>query len=622
MTTSSPSLAHIAPQVRLEQIRLLLGGMRSSLVPGLLLAALLTWSLWPTAPLVWLQLWCVAVMAGRLVNVAHAELTLRRGPVPDEAGRLTGRLMLLNTYEGLAWGALPWIALDSATSAGSVLIIASMAGIVGNALSLLASVGRVFLCFAGSLLGLVLIKLWLLDDPAYEALAMAGVLYLAGLLGWARNAWQSARASILLRFENLDLVGRLQAEWEKAQAAQQQAEQANQAKSRFLAAASHDLRQPVHALGLFLDVLARGRPDDRAAVLENAAAAQQAAAEMLDTLLDFSRIEAGVITPRHVVLPLQPLLYKLEKELAYQADAKGIVYRSRETRLHVLSDPALLELMLRNLIANAIRYTERGGLLIGCRRRGATVQIDVYDTGIGIPPDQQQAVFLEFHQLGNPERDRRKGLGLGLAITQGLARSLGHELTLASRPGRGSLFRLHLPLARPSALGTSHTLAVSPPVHGQLAGRRVLVLDDDEAVRLAMQQLLIDWGCLCAVAESLEQALEQARRQPPELIVSDYRLRGETNGAEAIARLREALGRALPALILTGDTAPQRLREVARSGIPLLHKPVSPARLNQALLECLAEVTAATPADTAAPRPGEPETGPSPRPGRPGCAPP
>ena len=233
-----------------------------------------------------------------------------------------------------------------------------------------------------------------------------------------------------------------------AEEAQLVAERANAAKSKFLAAASHDLRQPIHAQGLFLGVLARSELTVyQRELLSSARAALEASGEMLNTLLDFSRIEAGVIKPQIRSFLLQPLLNKIENEFAPQADAKGLVYRTRETFLAVQSDPMLVELILRNLVSNAIRYTEHGGVLVGCRQRGNKVVLEVWDTGIGIEPTHQQEVFREFHQLGNPERDTRKGLGLGLAISDGLARALNHGLSLASKPGRGTVFRLTVPNA-------------------------------------------------------------------------------------------------------------------------------------------------------------------------------
>jgi CheY-like chemotaxis protein len=205
----------------------------------------------------------------------------------------------------------------------------------------------------------------------------------------------------------------------------------------------------------------------------------------------------------------------------------------------------------------------------------------VWDTGIGIAPQDQKEVFREFHQLGNPERDRRKGLGLGLAIAEGLSRTLGHDLSLVSIPQRGSVFRITLPVdtsipAAQLAMAQSKT---------RLLNARLLVIDDDEIVREGMLYLLRDWGCECEAAESIEEALALARINAPNVVISDYRLREQRTGVEAIAALRALLGDALPALLITGDTAPERLREAQASGIPLLHKPVSPSKLYRKLVE-------------------------------------
>lgn len=370
-----------------------------------------------------------------------------------------------------------------------------------------------------------------------------------------------------------------------AEKAQREAEQANAAKSKFLAAASHDLRQPIHAQGLFLDVLSRTELSAyQRELLACARAASKASGEMLNTLLDFSRIEAGVVKPQPQPFLLQPLFNKIEHEFAPQADAKGLVYRSRETHLAAHSDPILVELVLRNLVSNAIRYTELGGVLVACRRRADQAVLEVWDTGLGIEPAHQEEVFREFHQLGNPERDSRKGLGLGLAISDGLARTLGHCLSLASTPGRGTVFRLALPIAA-AALPSSGQGAAQG--HAGRLNVRILVIDDDEAVRAAMLHLLRNWGCECEVAETIEEALALARVQAPDVVVSDYRLREQRTGAEAIASLRALFGGSLPALLITGDTAPERLRDAQASGIPLLHKPVSPSQLHRGLLEVL-----------------------------------
>ncbi len=579
---SAPNILRLADgRTLVEQLRLQLGNMGSSVAPAILLALLLVWTLSNDSNALALRIWCAGVILIKLYCAFDARRTLASPIAPERAPRLVWRQMVLNGIDAIAWGALAWVTLDTTTVAGSVLVVAVLAGIAGSSMSSLSPVLPVFVVFAAFELLVGTSKLWLLENPAYDALGLAGVLYIATLLGQARNSARAARAAIDLRFENFDLIERLRVGTEHAQAAHQKAEEANQAKSRFLAAASHDLRQPIHAQGLFLEVLARSKLSAvQADALGNARATWQASAEMLDTLLDFSRIEAGVVEPQMQLFHLQPLLNKIENELAPQADAKGIVYRSRETHAAVRSDPALVALILRNLVSNAIRYTERGGVLVACRVRGDVLLLEVWDTGIGIAPTQHQEIFREFHQLGNAERDRRKGLGLGLAIAQGLARALGQDLSLASKPGRGSVFRLSLPVAR---IGMASGGLAAAPSPARVFDVRVLVIDDDESVRAGMRQLLTAWGCRCDVADSIEEAQALARANRPGLLISDYRLRELRTGAEAIAALRAEFGARLPALLITGDTAPQRLRDARASGVPLLHKPVLPEQLYNAL---------------------------------------
>ncbi len=421
----------------------------------------------------------------------------------------------------------------------------------------------------------------------YSAL-LSVMMFTPMLVIFARHLSLLLIRSLQLRFENDELVIELKQQ-------KNVAELATLAKSRFLAAASHDLRQPIHAQGLFLEVLARSELSVfQHAVLANARSAATASAEMLDTLLDFSRIEAGVVDAQIRPFHLQPLLNKIEHELAPQANAKGLYYRTRETYAAVQSDPALVELVLRNLVTNAIRYTERGGLLVACRTQGSTVQLEVWDTGIGIDATQHRDIFREFHQLGNTERDRTKGLGLGLSIVDGLARTLGHALAVSSTPGRGSVFRLDLPKAQMAVI---HEELEAVPVSMRKLNLRVLVVDDDEAVRAGMLHLLVSWGCQCEAVESIDEALQSARAQRPDMVISDYRLREHRTGAEAIAALRAELGPNLPAILITGDTAPERLRDARASGIPLLHKPVAPTQLYRRLVDVLREHRAPLPAE-------------------------
>ena len=569
-------------RILVEQLRLILRNATSALVPTILLTALLVWALSNDSNTTALRLWGLLLVSSKLYAAFHARRHLAAATPYDRAHNLVWSLIIMNVVDGMIWGAFTWVTLSTSTTAGSILIISTIAGIVGSSMARLSPVMPVFIAFVTTMLVLVAINIWMLGDPAFTALGIGCLFYLASIMMMARNSSREIRAAINLSFENIALLEQLKIKTGIAETAQREAEHANTAKSKFLAAASHDLRQPIHAQGLFLEVLARTeQTPHQKTLLANARAASEASSELLNAVLDFSRIEAGVVEPQMQAFRLQPLLNKIESELAPQADAKNIVYRSRETQVVVHTDPMLLELILRNLVSNAIRYTNNGGLLVACRRHGTKAVLEVWDTGIGIAPEHHNEVFREFHQLGNPERDRNKGLGLGLAIADGLARTLGNTLTFASIPHRGSVFRLTLDLDN-SVTAFQVNMAQSKT---RVLNARLLVIDDDATVREGMLHLLRDWGCECEAAETIEEALVLAKLQRPDVVISDYRLREQRTGIEAIAAMRALLGESLPALLITGDTAPERLREAQASGIPLLHKPVSPGKLYRKLIE-------------------------------------
>ncbi len=488
---------------------------------------------------------------------------------------MTAMLVLI----GGLWGLAGWLYLDIRSPALVICVLSLIAGMSAAALAVFSACLPVAVGFFIP----AIVPVWAVfiatHDIAYLPMFLGTPLYLFVLIVFARNYSRMARHSLALRFENVELISQLRDQTARAGKAQHEAEEANRAKSVFLASASHDLRQPLHALGLFLVSLARTPLDARQRqLLDHIEASSGAAREMLNTLLDFSKLDAGVVTASPRPFRLQPLLHKLENEFAPQANARGLVYRTRDTTVTVFGDPTLAELILRNLIANAIRYTHAGGVLVACRVRRFHVSIEVWDTGIGIPITQHRAIFREFHQLGNPERDQRKGLGLGLAIVDGLARTMQTSVTLRSIPDRGSVFRLRLPLA-----WTAPEEAIQPGVAMRLDGLRVLVIDDDPAIREAMAGLLTVWNCWSRTAETEDEALGLIGDFTPDLILADLRLRGHRTGLEAIAAIRERVGRDLPAILITGDTAADQLRNVHAGGTALLHKPVVPGELHAAI---------------------------------------
>lgn len=355
-----------------------------------------------------------------------------------------------------------------------------------------------------------------------------------------------------------------------------EAELANEAKSRFLAAASHDLRQPMHALALFADQLNRQPLKGEAIVLaQRIQEASESLAGLLDSLLDISRLDAGAFVPNRRVFALGPLFGRLQAEYGESARAAGLCLRVRSSALAVESDPVMCERILMNLISNAIRYTTAGSILVAARMRGGVVRIEVRDSGPGIPEEAQALVFSEFVQLANPERDQRKGLGLGLAIVARLCAILGHRLGLSSAINRGSCFWFELPLARllPSALHEAD--------QSSLVGRQIGIVEEDAAIVAGMRDLLASWGCSCVGAASIDQ-LERAIDEGGgklDLLICDHP--GCECGPKVVDEIAERFGYPVPLIVVSADSG---LSATARqAGVPMLTKPVRPARLRAAL---------------------------------------
>jgi two-component system, chemotaxis family, CheB/CheR fusion protein len=386
-----------------------------------------------------------------------------------------------------------------------------------------------------------------------------------------------------------DISARKRAE-DMANAARLQAQSANLGKSRFLAAASHDLRQPLQTLSLLQGVLARKLKDrEEAQLMARADEALMAMSGMLNTLLDINQLEAGVIRPEMVDFPINDLLATLRTEFGYHTKAKGLGWRVLPCRLAVHSDPRLLDQMIRNLLSNAVKYTKTGRLVLGCRRRANRLRIEIWDTGLGIPEEQLQAIFDEFHQVDNPTRTPSRGLGLGLAIVQRLADLMGVAVDVRSREGRGSAFSIEVPLAPPGA-----RLALPGPAQVLEApasrGGAILIVEDDPGLRESLELLLNAEGFAVTAAADGAAAIRRVETEGlrPDLVIVDYNLPGELNGLQVMARLHEVLATGVPALVLTGDISTKALREIAAHGFAHGAKPVISEDLLRAVRRLLA----------------------------------
>jgi len=401
-----------------------------------------------------------------------------------------------------------------------------------------------------------------------------------GLTWFSITMASTIRRSIEIAFQNDALVNKLRA-------ALNQTDEANRAKSVFLASASHDLRQPLHALGLLTETLGGTKLDSQQSVIQShMMSAVDSTRSMLDSLLNISKLDAGAIMATPKPFLVQSMFYKLEDELAPIADENELIYRTRETIAAAYSDPLIVELILRNLIANAIRYTDKGGLLVACRRRrNDRLSIEVWDTGVGIPENKIDDMFREFQQLENPERDAQKGFGLGLAIAQGLAATLETRIKVHSVLGKGSVFSFELPRSTAAVIEDLPKNAEN----NNFDGHKVVVIDDDERVRISMHRLMENWGCACVSGESAEEVIAQSPDTSFDLLLVDYRLREGKTGRDAIETVRAHLGKHVPAIIITGDTASDRIAEAQSSDALLLHKPASTSQLRRIMASMLSD---------------------------------
>ncbi|MEC4593717.1 MULTISPECIES: ATP-binding response regulator [Nitrospirillum] len=427
----------------------------------------------------------------------------------------------------------------------------------------------------------------------------------------------------------------------EAQAVKAEAERANRAKSRFLAAASHDLRQPFQAMRLFLHLLETRLTDDpQRDLATKLTESLDATEDLLNALVQISALEAATVTPTPTRFALSTVMERLAGEFRPLAAANGVNLRYIPTTAQVNSDPVLLDRMVRNLIVNAVRHTRKGGILIGCRRRGTTVQLQIWDTGCGIPADQLPFIFDEFYrgetaagtptaQGGQAKRDAQHGLGLGLAIVKKTATLLGLTVTVVSTPNRGSGFTITLPLAetvrapaprpvlvtevRPAAAAPPATEPVKEPTPGPAqhpdvkepgtaeppvkepskdqppSGVLVALLEDDPLQLAALEAMVEDWGCVPLAASTPEALFEGLDKTDaiPRLVISDNRLPGNRRGMDVIAEIRKRYGGDVGGMLVTGDTDPQLMEQATAAGVVVVHKPIAPPRLQRLVVDAL-----------------------------------
>ncbi|WP_158818478.1 hybrid sensor histidine kinase/response regulator [Methylocapsa sp. S129] len=476
---------------------------------------------------------------------------------------------------GLSWGLGSLLLLNSAHPELQMLVFLVCAGMAAGAITAFATYLPAYYMSLFSIMTPTMVWSAAQGDALHWTYAVLASLWVVVIAILARTFSQILDKSLQLQFENLDLAI-------AARRQKELAEDANIAKSRFLAAASHDLRQPVHALGLFVEALRGREMDGESHRLVGQIGASIAALDgLFVSLLDISRLDAGVVESRPSEFPIQPLLERICRDEAPEAERKGIALTLEPCSMNVRSDPVLLERILRNLVSNAVRYTDNGRVLVGCRR-GERLSVEIWDTGCGIAQDHRDLIFQEFYQIGNPERDRTRGLGLGLAIVRRLTAILEIPLSFRSQPDKGTVFKLSL---APGAADQAIPAPTEELNSGMLSERFIVVVDDELAIQDAMRAVLTAWGHSVVVAGSSQEMLERVaeRSVRPDLVICDLRLRGDENGLDAIQRLRSKFRENIPAILITGDTESDRLKRAGQSGCFVMHKPVSNSRLRAAI---------------------------------------
>ena len=540
------------------------------------------WTVRGHAPLPVVAGWAGLLLVMLFIRRAYAQRLLR--DPPDDAQPHLKRLVVFNFANGSMLGAaavlfFPDLPLESRALLTMILVCWTAGGVAAT-----AAYAPAFYVFVTA--GLVpLALMWAVPvDPENAVIGVLVVLFGLFQILFVRDNERVFCESFLIRFENERLLDALERERQEVLLARDRAEDASRAKSRFLAAASHDLRQPLHALALYSGALSLRAPEGGCAELVTQIdSTVSSLSALFESLLDISKLDAGAVRPELKRIDVSAVIDRIKSEFRAIAHEKGLEFLVSSSDATVETDPVLFERILRNLVDNAIKYTQQGTVELSTNVVGNGLRIAVSDTGPGIPEAERERIFEEFYQIGNSERDRRAGLGLGLALVRRLAKLLEIPLDMTSEPGKGSTFAVTLPrVARVASAGRAAPAPAASAATGELAGAHVLVLDDEPAVRLGMRALLEVWGChvtACSGHVEAERMIAKYALQP-DVIIADFRLREHETGIDAVRKLRAVLGN-VPALLISGDTAPERLSEAQASGIPLLSKPVNPDTLKE-----------------------------------------
>ena len=521
-----------------------------------------------------LVIWISLVSIVALARILHMQYWRRRSLSAENVRPQIRQITFFSFLSGALWGSFGIMIVSQDNLLISLATIMVLTAMVASATASLSHFRGAYLAFIiPTMLPTAVVSLYF-AETLYYMIAAGTILYLIANISFSRFIRTTLIQSITLRFENSALVDSLQEEKALAVTSMQAATRANLAKSRFLAAASHDLRQPLCALRLYTATLQMlGNNDRQEEIAKNIDTSVLALEELFDSLLDISKLDAGTLNVRKESFNLIAILNRIDIDFNAVAQEKAITLDIETGGFFVYSDPQLLERLLRNLVSNAIRYTDQGGVAVRMIHGNNTVRIEVQDTGCGISKADQTQIFEEFVQLNNPARDRSKGIGLGLSIVQRLSKLMEIPVNVESTFGQGSVFSLTVPLGDATKVNTVRMKSNLTERH--LGNLFVLVVDDEIAIQQAMASILDKWGCIVASVGSADEAFEALVTfdKPPDVAIVDLRLRSGENGLNVIDEIQDAIDHPVPCLILTGDIGADRLKEVQVSSHPIMHKP-------------------------------------------------
>jgi signal transduction histidine kinase len=569
-------------RVRIDQVRTVYLHSPTTTIGSLVAGAALVAVMWEHISHAVLIGWSLALCAHQLLRVHHYRSYLRAGAEGQQSERWGKLYVMAAATAGLIWGSAGVLMYVPDSLAHQAMLVLILFGIATVSTGSLSAFGPAFYALIFLTLLPIIVRMLLDPGPARIYLAIPGIIVFFVVLSFGRTVNRIIAESKKRRFENLDLIEELRAQKAIAEQARQEAEAANRSKTQFFAAASHDLRQPLHAMGLFAAALYDRVKDPEVLNTVKSINASVAALEgLFNELLDIAKIDSGVIKPNLSHFALESVFGRLREEFSAEAAAQNLRL-SVDGGAHVVrSDALLLERIIRNLLSNAIRYTSAGEVALSARPADGKLRIEVRDTGAGIRAEDQQRIFEEFFQLGNPGRTSKKGLGLGLSIVERLCGLLGYEVRLTSEIGKGSTFSFDVPP------GTAPEQRREPPVatmdRTDLSGKLIVVIDDEAAIVEGMRVLLSGWGVEVIGSLTGDDVVDavHAKERMPDLIVADFRLGGGAVGTDVIERLRRELDPEIPAILVTGSAAPERVSEADANRYDLLLKPVQPEKLRR-----------------------------------------